>query len=410
MHSLLKNWLLSHQFPFSDAAAGILLFIIFSVGIMIFSRFLRKIIVRPIKKNFSTSKNLFLVSLSRNYVFARFILIVEGFLLIFFSKIWLIDEQFQYIVTVFFRLWITIAILLSVLEMINLAVDYIKLKGKNKTLPIKGLSQTLKLICWITTIIILISILVDRSPVFLLSSIGALSAVILLVFKDPIMGLAAGIQLSANKMLQIGDWLQVESPNVNGEVLEIGLTTVKVKNWDNTITLLPTYSLITSPFINWQGMIESGGRRINKNVTLDVNSIRYLTESELDNLESIPQLNLFIKEQRKMFAKNRHELNIFDGQISNLTLFRRYLALYIDKHPKIEHNMFSMVRLLETNSNGVPVQIYAFCNDVTWLNFEMVQSELFEYIYAVIPLFQLRLFQQPSGLDWHQGITGEKNI
>lgn len=260
------------------------------------------------------------------------------------------------------------------------------LSMQNETLqnhPLKGLYQMLKLLAIIVGVIIGISILLDKNPLFILSGLGASAAILMLVFKDTILGLVAGIQLSANDMLKPGDWIVAPKFGANGTVTDVTLTTVKVQNWDMTIITIPPYSLISDSFQNWRGMQESGGRRIMRSINIDMNTIAFCTPAQLSGYK---------------------ESGLFDGDVTgsevvNLHLFRSFVEKYLASHPKVNTGMLFMVRQLQPTPEGLPLELYFFSADKNWVAYEKLQAEVFEYILAVLPRFGLKVFQAPAGTD-----------
>lgn len=250
--------------------------------------------------------------------------------------------------------------------------------------PLKGLLQMLKLINICVGVIIIISLLIDKNPLIILSGLGASAAILMLVFKDTIMGLVAGVQLSANDMLKPGDWIMAPKHRVNGIVEDVTLTTVKVRNWDMTIVTVPPYSLVSESFQNWRGMQKSGGRRVMRSINFDVNTVRFLTEEELAKYS--------IEEWFEGYPSS--------GKVVNLHLFRYYIEKYLMSHPKVKNDMLLMVRQLQPSNYGVPVELYFFATETTWKNYEYIQSEIFDHVYAVAHDFDLKIFQSPTGLDF----------
>ncbi|MGJ7383602.1 mechanosensitive ion channel domain-containing protein, partial [Morganella morganii] len=251
--------------------------------------------------------------------------------------------------------------------------------------------------------ILIISLLIGKSPLILLSGLGAMTAVLMLVFKDPIMGLVAGIQLSVNDMLNVGDWLEMPKYGADGAVTDIGLTTVKVQNWDNTITTIPTYALISDSFKNWQGMTASGGRRIKRSMNLDTTSIRFLTDEEISRLR---QSNLIagyidakLQEIAEYNAQEPGDTLLNQRRLTNIGTFRAYAEAYIKASPHIHKKMTTMVRQLAPTPDGLPVEIYAFTNVTAWISYEQIQSDIFDHLFAILPQFWLRVHQTPTGFD-----------
>lgn len=275
--------------------------------------------------------------------------------------------------------------------------------SKNK--PIKGYLQVVKIFVYISGGTIIIATIIGQSPLFLLSGVGALTAVLLIVFKDSLLGLVAGIQLSSNDMIRLGDWIEMPKYGANGDVIDISLNTVKVKNFDHTITTIPTYALVSDSFKNWRGMTQSGGRRIVRSVYIDTTSIAFCTDEMLEDFEKIHYLTDYIREKKKEIAQYNQESNVDTShpvngrRLTNIGTFRAYIQNYLAKHPKIHKKMVHMVRQLPPGEHGLPIEIYAFTNDTEWFSYESIQSDIFDHILAVIPQFGLRVFQIPTGHD-----------
>lgn len=271
---------------------------------------------------------------------------------------------------------------------------------KNK--PVRGFSQMLQVLLCALAFIIIISIIVNKSPVYLLTGLGASAAVLMLVFQDLVMGLVAGIQLSVNKMMQVGDWVVVKDKGIDGSVVEITLTTVKVMNWDYTISTIPPQELVNGSFTNWQNVFKMGGRRIARVVNLDVNSVHFMTPAQIERWRDNSLLKEYIANTEQRIAEAREENDDFTAQslrITNLTLFRLYVQNYIKSLPHCHTDFVSMVRLMEPTPQGLPMQIYFFSNDTAWVRYEGIQSSVFEYIFAIAPEFGIKMFQLPTGQD-----------
>ncbi|MBR9830012.1 MAG: mechanosensitive ion channel, partial [Oceanospirillales bacterium] len=239
----------------------------------------------------------------------------------------------------------------------------------------------------------------------LLSGLGAMTAVLMLMFKDPILGLVAGIQLSANNMLTVGDWLDMPQYGANGAVIDIGLTTVKVQNWDKTITTIPTYALISDSFRNWRGMSESGGRRIKRSLMIDSSSVRFLDEEEVARLQRArllaPYLEQKVQEVSRYNSEQQLDLSstVNGRRLTNLGTFRVYLNTFLQSHPQIHQQMTLLARQLESTPNGIPMEIYAFTTTTSWVEYEGIQGDIFDHVFAVLQEFGLRVHQVPSGYD-----------
>jgi len=271
--------------------------------------------------------------------------------------------------------------------------------------PIKGYIGGGKIILYILAAIFIVSILTNQSPWGILSVLGGLTAVILLIFKDTILGFVASIQLSAHDMVRIGDWVEMPKYGADGDVIDVSIHTVKVQNWDKTITTIPTYSMVSDAFKNWRGMKESGGRRIKRAAYIDMNSIRFCTEEMLERFRKIAVLREYLDKKEKEIADYNARLGI-DGAVlvngrrqTNIGVFRAYVKNYLLNHPMINPDMTFLIRQLPPGSQGLPIEIYVFCSDKVWANYEAIQADIFDHILAVIPQFDLRVFQYPSGYD-----------
>ena len=257
--------------------------------------------------------------------------------------------------------------------------------------PIKGLMQTGQVIIIMIAIILIVAIIIDKSPVMLLTGLGASAAVLMLIFQNSILGFVAGIQLSLNKMLKVGDWISMPNHGVNGMVEEVALTTIKIRGWDNTLQTIPPYLLINEPFDNWQAMFETGGRRIKRSVNIDVTSVEFATAEFLDAMTQ----NELGKRALDGVALTSEE----GATLTNLDLFMRSITNYITHHPRTNSQMISMVRQLQPSEWGLPIEIYCFSANVNWVPYENLQSEIISYIVALAPIFKLRIYQAPSGID-----------
>ena len=274
----------------------------------------------------------------------------------------------------------------GILTSLYLLTNYSK-KTKNHTL--QGVFQMLKILTICIGIIIVTSIVIDKDPTKLLAGLGASAAVLMLVFKDSIMGLVAGVQLTANDMLRPGDWIIVDKYGADGEVLEVTLTTVKVRNWDKTIVTLPPYALVSESFQNWRGMFDSGGRRIKRSIFIDMNTIALCSKEDVERLA-----------EKRLLTLDRAASGIV-----NLTAFREWLENWLKNNEKVNHGMMTMVRHLQPTANGLPLELYFFFNGTAWVDYEHVQAEIFEYILATLPEFGLKVFQSPTGKDINNIVT-----
>lgn len=275
----------------------------------------------------------------------------------------------------------------------------------SKEKPIKGYLQVAKIFVYILVGIIVISVIIDKSPLILLSGFGALTAVLMLIFKDSILGLVAGIQLASNDMIHIGDWIEMPKYGADGDVIDLSLNTVKIQNFDRTITTIPTYALISDSFKNWRGMQNSGGRRIKRSIHIDTTSITFCSSELIERFKKIDYLSEYIYAKLIDIEKHNQEHEIDPDEIvngrrlTNIGTFRAYISNYLKEHPKIHKNMIRMVRQLPPEGRGLPLEIYVFTNDTNWINYEGIQADIFDHILAVAPEFGLRIFQEPTGYD-----------
>lgn len=349
----------------------------------------------------------------QNQLLSRLAFTLQGFVLMWQANFWLeAGSDTLHLLNLLTQLWVLCFGTASFFALLNTLEAVLQHKGVSKQAPIRGLFQSIKLLSSVLVLILALSLLLGKSPLLLLSGLGAMTAILLLVFKDPILGFVAGIQLSANRMLRLGDWLEMPKYGADGEVIEMSLTTVKVRNWDNTITSIPAYALISDSFKNWRGMSESGGRRIKRSVFIEASSVRFLTEDDINRLQRSSLLQPYL--QQKLAEITAYNVNcdmssVLNGRrLTNLGTLRAYLTEYLQQHPDIHPQMTRMVRQLPSGPTGIPLEIYAFCSNTGWSYYEAVQGDIFDHIFAVISEFDLRLYQQPSGYDLRQLKLGEQ--
>ena len=289
-------------------------------------------------------------------------------------------------------IYVIIAVLLFINTLLktlfNIFVSRPAWEGK----PIKGLLETLQVVLVIVGGILIIAVIIDKSPAGLLAGLGASAAVISFIFKDSLMGLVAGVQLSANNMLKVGDWIEMPSRGIDGVVEEVTLTTIKIRSWDNTHQTIPPYLLVSEPFSNWQAMRESGGRRIKRNINIDITSVSFADETLLERLRTNEATASLVASIPTTLPEG--------GTPTNLELYMRVVNRYLDNHPRINHTMLAMVRQLQPTEWGVPVELYFFSADVNWVPYEHLQTEVISHIVALAPLFGVRIYQAPAGRDF----------
>jgi miniconductance mechanosensitive channel len=300
--------------------------------------------------------------------------------------------------------------------LLNVLEDIYNTRPYSTSRPIKSYVQLLKIILFCITAILLIAYLFNVKVTGIFTGLGAMAAVLMLIFKDSILGFVASIQLSVNKMVRVGDWISMPGYNADGDVIEITLNTVKVQNWDKTITTIPTYALVSSPFMNWRGMHESGGRRIKRSINIDMRSVRFCTPEMLEKYKLIHHLKDYIVEREAEIERYNKEHNIDSSvkvngrRMTNLGVFRKYLENYCRRHPLLNQDMTMLIRHLQPTEKGLPIEVYTFSASTKWADYEGVQADIFDHILAVIPEFDLKVFQEPSGADLQDAISGLGSI
>ena len=302
-------------------------------------------------------------------------------------------------------IYMLLVTLLAIDSLLNAAVDIVRSSTFSRDLPVKSVVQVLKLVLYGIGAIAIVSLLIGQSPSLLLGGLGAMTAVLMLIFRDPILGLVAGIQLSANQMVARGDWIEMPKYGADGDVLEVALTTVKVQNWDKTITTIPTYALITESFKNWRGMSKSGGRRIKRAINIDMSSIRFCDQAMLERFSKIQYITEYLETKRLEISSWNADRNVdasdpLNGrQLTNVGTFRAYVVAYLRNHSMVHQDMTFLVRHLAPTEHGLPIEIYVFSRDQEWSNYEGIQADIFDHILAIAPAFDLRVYQSPSGGD-----------
>jgi len=312
--------------------------------------------------------------------------------------------------------FIVLTIALAVVAVLDLVNDVYQRRPDAATRPIKGYIQVVTIVIYAITVLLMIATLLDRSPVILLSGLGALAAVLMLVFQDTILSLVASVQITSNDIVRVGDWVEMPQLNADGDVIDIALHTVKIQNWDRTITTIPTKRFISDSFKNWRGMQESGGRRIKRAIYLDQNSVHFLSREEIEKLGRFSLLRDYMKDKQKEIDDWNSKL-AEDGKepvntrrITNLGTFRAYLVNYLRSSERVRQDMIMIVRHLSPGPEEVPLEIYCFANTIDWVPYEGVQSDIFDHVLSILPEFGLRVFQQPSGTDFKQVFTKPQEI
>ncbi len=367
----------------------------------------KRIIVRIIRRIITRSKSKRDDILVKRKVFNRLSHVVPALIIWLTAGFMFTDypvlEKFTMLAT---QIYIIIVVLLVIDSFINALHEIYHTLPISKDRPIKGYVQVVKILAYFVTIILILSAILGETPDKLLTGLGALAAVLLLVFKDTILGFVASIQLSANRMVSPGDWVEMPKFGADGTVQEISLNTVKIQNWDKTISTIPTYALVSESFTNWRGMEESGGRRIKRFINIDMNSVRFCDDELISKFRKIQYLNQYIDDKLAEIVQYNKDNHIDDSvlvngrRMTNFGTFRKYIEEYLKHHPKIRQDMTFLVRHLQPTEKGIPLEIYVFSNDQAWARYEAIQADIFDHILAVIPEFDLQVFQNPTGSDF----------
>ncbi|HCD04666.1 MULTISPECIES: mechanosensitive ion channel family protein [unclassified Methylophaga] len=304
--------------------------------------------------------------------------------------------------------FIVLTIALGIGSLLTIINDAYNKRPDAHLKPIKGYIQVLKIAIYAIAAILMIASLIDRSPLILLSGLGAMAAVLLLIFQDTLLSLVASVQISSNDLIRVGDWIEMTPLNADGDVIDIALHTVKVQNWDKTISVIPTKRFLTDPFKNWRGMQESGGRRIKRSILIDQQSIHFLSNDERKKLHRFSLMDEYLHQKQKDIDEWNQQLAewgkepVNTRRITNIGSFRAYVSNYLKNHPKVHQNYTLMSRQLEPTANGLPLEIYCFTNTTNWIEYEGIASDIFDHLLAILPEFGLRVFQQPSGFDMRE--------
>ncbi len=376
----------------------LILFVAFIANFIV-KRILLKIVALFVK----TSKTKWDDILLENKFFSRLAHIAPA-LVFYFSAPLLPD------LTTFIERIATAYILFSILTVIysflDSLVDIYRSYETSKQRPLKGYAQIVKIIITLLLVIVIVSTLMGKNPMLLLGGLGAMTAVLLLIFKDTILGLVASVQISTSKMVQVGDWIEMPKYGADGDVLDISLYTIKVQNWDKTITTIPSYAMISDSFKNWRGMSESGGRRIKRSIYLDMTSIRFLNDEDLKEYQKFQMIEPYIQQKQKEISEYNQKNNIDNSvlvngrHLTNIGTFRAYIVAYLKQHKNIHDKMTFLIRQLAPTDQGLPIEMYVFSNDQDWIRYEAIQSDIMDHLLAVIPLFDLRVYQNPTGYDF----------
>ena len=379
------------------------------VGVLILAYFVylitKKVIFNGLRKIIRTTKTkyddiLLNEKILRRLAYIAPIIIINQFSFLINTGSVFIDRVTDALIVFF--------VLLAIITILTSLTDIIQSLPKFKERPIKGYGQVIKIIISVFGGIIILGLLTGENPWTILTGLGALTAIILLIFKDTILSFVASIQISSYDLVKVGDWIEVPKYGVDGDVMDINLHTIKVRNFDKTITVIPTYTLIDSSFKNWRGMKETGGRRIKRSIYLDKTSVKFLDEEMLKRFQKFQLIKDYIDKKRVEVDEFNREYKIDTSQLingrrlTNLGTFRAYLKAYLKNRTDINSNLTFLIRQLSSGPEGIPIEIYVFANTTQWVKYEEIQADIFDHILAVVPLFDLRVFQHPSGYDFQR--------
>ncbi len=404
----LDLWGTLDQHPLLHAGLGLLLLLVIA---LVLGRVARFVVLHAVKLLCRQPALLWLRDLLENKVFHRLAQITPSLVVQFGLKLVpelsVTSQHFLGNVALAFTI---LFLLLAFAALLDALLDIYARTEHARTRSIKGYVQLAKMVLYVFGAIVIVATLIDRSPLLLLSGLGAMSAVILLVYKDTLLSFVASVQLTSNDMLRVGDWIEMPQVGADGDVVDITLHTVKVQNFDKTIVSIPTWRLMSESFRNWRGMQQSGGRRIKRSLFIDAGGVRFLTAEEQHRLGEVRLLKDYLAQKRNEL----HTWNESQGQVAelsanrrrltNIGTFRAFALAYLKNHPDVQQGMTCMVRQMQTTAEGVPLEIYCFTRTTVWAEYERIQGDIFDYLLAVLPEFGLALYQQPSGSDLRAGL------
>jgi len=386
----------------------ILLFILFILS-YITNLIVKKILIRSIRLVIKKTKNIWDDSLVENKVFITLSHIAPAIVIYLTAPY--IFEDFTGAIPYILRLvnaYISTVLIIVIINFLNTLKYYSENTKLFKDNPLDSYFQLVKIAIYIIGGIIILSFLLNKSPLYFFSALGAMTVVLLLIFKDTIMGFVASIQLSANDMVQIGDWVSMPKYGADGDVIEMNLATIKIQNWDKTITTIPTYAFISESFKNWRGMSESGGRRIKRSLNIKISSIKFCSLEMLERFKKFQLIKDYIEEKSNKIEEYNKENKIdksylINGRhLTNIGIFRVYAEAYVKNNPDVNLNMTCMVRQLLPTEKGLPIEIYTFSNRQEWVTYEGIMSDMFDHLIAAVPEFELEVFQNPTGTDFRK--------
>jgi miniconductance mechanosensitive channel len=414
MSELVKTWLTelgvnSSYIETSTITIGFsLILFISTISYYLTKNYLLKVVTKLTLK----TENKWDDALIEHKVLSRLTVLLPLILVLFLTPLILPDEALpaSFLVLVA-KVLLVFQIAQSISAILNVSNSLYHESAKQRYLPLNSIIQVIKLVVYLVTAIIIVALIINRSPVYLLSGLGALTAVLLLIFQDTIKGLVASIQISANKMVVTGDWIELPKYGADGDVIEIGLSTVKVQNFDKTITTIPTYALISDSFKNWRNMYQTGARRIKRTLIIDIASIDFYSLEKINFLVNTNLLKSYLTDKKQQLAvehktadSNLEQDEVLNKinmrQLTNIGTFRAYIEMYLNQNSHVRNDLTCMVRQLSATTSGLPLEVYCFADTTDWIAYEAIQADLFDHLFAIAPYFDLRIFQHPSGFDW----------
>jgi miniconductance mechanosensitive channel len=406
MKDYIKSLLATQGVELTQFQANLAILVIIILTAVLIHWLLHRVIRSLVKKMTSSSETTWAVVLFEAKLFRRMAFTIQSVIIYLQAVLWLRpDSMLRGFLQTLALLSVVLFVLLTIFALLDAFVHVSNKSRRSQDLPVLGFVQALKLLFTVVAIVMMVAVVVNRSPLLIISGLGAMTAVLMLVFKDPILGFVAGIQLSSNDMLRVGDWLEMPTYGADGDVIEIGLTTVKVQNWDKTITNIPTYALISGSFKNWTAMTLSGGRRIKRAIYIDVTSVKFMDQELMGRLNKASLLAPYLNEKSQELdsynqsMKFNMDLKINGRRLTNIGTLRAYMTSYLKDNPAIRQDMTLMVRQLAAEDKGIPLEIYAFTNTTAWAQYEQIQSDIFDHLYAVVDDFDLRIHQSPGSAD-----------
>lgn len=402
--NFLKDLLLNYSIEekTAEVAAGIIMAVFIMLLCVVATFVTKKIVLRVLTHIIKRNRYSWDDKILDRKVFQKLSHLVPAIIIYYCAPIY---PDYRHLIEKASFVYIALVVISAVNAFLNAVNDIYQTFEVSKVRPIKGFIQVAKIVVVFVGVIVVISTLLGQNPLVLLGGLGALSAVLMLIFQNSILGLVAGVQLTANDMVRVGDWIEMPQYNADGSVLEISLTTVKVQNWDKTISMIPSAAFINNSFKNWRGMQEAGGRRIKRAIYVDISSIQFCTPEMIEKFKKIHYLKDYIEnKEQEIEAYNRENqidpsVVVNGRRMTNIGTYRMYIQNYLLHHPMIHKDMPLMVRQLAPGEYGLPLEIYAFTNDTRWPVYEAIQSDIFDHVLAVAPEFGLRVFQNPSGND-----------